>query len=81
MINKLIISGLILCLFIIFIPNEAKSETYSACDISSGLISDDDFLNSPEQWGVCQSQASYYEFFFKRFLVCKGFPELGTFSN
>jgi len=81
MINKLIISGLFLCLFIIFIPNEAKSETYSACDISSGFISDDDLLNSPEQWGVCQSPASYYEFFFKSFLVCKGFPELGTFSN
>ena len=81
MISKFIFSCLFLSLFFILSPSEVHSNEYPACDISSGFISDDDLLNSPGQWGVCQSPASYYEFFFKNFLVCKGFPELGTFSN
>jgi hypothetical protein len=81
MINKLIFSCLFLCLFIIFIPNEAKSTTYPACDISQGSVSDNYPIDTPTREGACQSPATYYEFFFQTFLVCDGFPILGTLSN
>ena len=81
MINKIIFSCLFLCLFIIFIPNEAKSTTYPACDISQGSVSDNYPIDTPTREGACQSPATYYEFFFQTFLVCDGFPILGTLSN
>jgi hypothetical protein len=81
MIKKFIFVFSLLILFFFAGSEDIKAERYPACDMSSGVISDDDVLGAPEQWGVCQSPASYYEFFFKNFLVCTGFPELGTFSN
>lgn len=61
----------------------AHAQTTPICQTEDGAVIDDYPYNQVDSGraGACQTPATYYEFYFKRFLVCEGFPVLGTFSN
>lgn len=68
--------------FIILAGGESHAQTPPPeCTTENGVVVDDYPISNPGRAGPCQSRASYYEFFFETFMVCTGFPELGTFSN
>lgn len=83
MIKKVSLISFGICLSVFFWNGKASAQTTPACQTDNGAVVDDYPYNLVEtnRQGACQTSANYYEFFFKSFLVCKGFPILGTFSN
>jgi len=76
---KLIISAIFFAAIFMFLPIETASA--DTCQSENGAVVDDFPYNEANRQGACQTPASYYEFFFKTFLVCEGFPILPSLSN